>query len=135
VSLALTVSGLAKRGWVHLDIKPENVIAAPRVCLLDFGIACRQAEAARLDYVIGTLAYMAPEQRACGGSPPHRTVGPPADVYALAATLYEALTGARELQSAASLPPRLGPALLAGLEPDASGRPTATELAARLRSG
>jgi len=81
-------------GVVHRDLKPGNVLLAedgsPKVA--DFGLA-RLLDAAdggtRTGAVMGTPSYMAPEQ-ARGDN---RAVGPPADVWALGAILYEALTG------------------------------------------
>jgi eukaryotic-like serine/threonine-protein kinase len=79
-------------GVVHRDIKPENILVADkdgRAKLVDFGIA-RIVDADNLTAtgdVLGTLAYMAPEQ-AEGYRP-----GPHADVYSLALTLYEAWSG------------------------------------------
>jgi serine/threonine protein kinase len=83
-------------GIVHRDVKPSNVLVpeAPTSAgevakLTDFGVA-RLIDADQLTLtgdVIGTLAYMAPEQ--AGG----QAVGPAADVYSLALVLYEALTG------------------------------------------
>jgi hypothetical protein len=82
-------------GVVHRDVKPQNVIvrdddgAGRRAKLMDFGIA-RLAGAPTLTAsgeVVGTLAYMAPEQ--AEGHP----AGPPADVYALALSLYECWAG------------------------------------------
>ncbi len=82
------------RGVVHRDIKPQNVLVAedsePRAKLMDFGVA-RVADSAALTApgdVVGTLAYMAPEQ-AEGRS----DVGPEADVYSLALMLYECWSG------------------------------------------
>jgi serine/threonine protein kinase len=82
------------RGVVHRDIKPQNVLLTeegePRAKLMDFGVA-RLADAAALTApgdVVGTLAYIAPEQ--AEGRP---DVGPAADVYSLALTLYECWSG------------------------------------------
>lgn len=80
------------RGVVHRDIKPHNVQVLdgePRAKLMDFGIA-RLADDAPLTAagdVVGTLAYMSPEQAE------GRPAGPEADVYSLALTLYECFSG------------------------------------------
>ncbi|MFC4947680.1 serine/threonine-protein kinase [Pseudonocardia sp. GCM10023141] len=78
-------------GLVHRDLKPSNVLlAADRPRIIDFGIA-RAADATRLTTtgsVIGTPAYMAPEQ-ALGRS----DLGPACDVFALGSVLVFAATG------------------------------------------
>ena len=81
-------------GVIHRDLKPANVLLAtdgtPKIS--DFGLARRFEDASDLTMTgarIGTPSYMAPEQAAGLTS----TVGPPADIYALGAILYEMLTG------------------------------------------
>ena len=84
------------RGVVHRDIKPQNVQVTEGECegesrakLMDFGVA-HLADGASLTApgdVVGTLAYMAPEQAE------GRAAGPEADVYSLALMLYECWSG------------------------------------------
>ena len=80
------------RSVVHRDIKPQNVLVTAgeqRAKLMDFGVA-RLADAAALTApgdVVGTLAYMSPEQAE------GRAAGPEADVYSLALMLYECWSG------------------------------------------
>ncbi len=82
------------RGIVHRDLKPENVVvleagSGATVKLMDFGLACIQ-DVSRLTtegLVVGTLAYLAPEQAL--GEP----IDGRADLYALGVVLYELCTG------------------------------------------
>lgn len=86
-----------RAGIVHRDIKPGNVMLTTNddgtelVKVLDFGVARVQdsgdARLTRTGAVMGTPAYMAPEQVA------GREVGPQADIYALAAMLFDLVTG------------------------------------------
>ncbi|MEO8702359.1 MAG: serine/threonine-protein kinase [Kofleriaceae bacterium] len=85
------------RGIVHRDLKPENVfLAGPAqtVKLLDFGIAkiletsTRVAQFTAAGAVLGTLAYMAPEQLSDASSVDLRT-----DLWAVGVMLYELLSG------------------------------------------
>jgi serine/threonine protein kinase/tetratricopeptide (TPR) repeat protein len=80
------------KGFVHRDIKPDNVIIQPdSVKLTDFGLAVLVSKLAEADdqLIIGTPAYMAPEVIA-GESVDYR-----ADLYALGVTLFEMVTGGR----------------------------------------
>jgi serine/threonine-protein kinase len=84
-------------GLVHRDVKPQNLLVRPDgvVKIADFGIA-RAAEATRLTQVgtiLGTVAYLAPEQAA------GEEVTAAADLYSLGAVLYEVLTGGTPYRS------------------------------------
>jgi eukaryotic-like serine/threonine-protein kinase len=100
---ALGLQHAHEAGLVHRDVKPQNLLLREDGVLkiADFGIA-RAAESTRLTQlgtVLGTAAYLAPEQ-ALGGE-----VGPEADIYSLGAVLYEVLTGRppHEFESLADL--------------------------------
>ncbi|MGE0433917.1 MAG: protein kinase [Planctomycetota bacterium] len=78
-------------GIIHRDIKPDNILVMPDglVKLADFGLSKNQASDTRLSQsgtYVGTPAYLAPEQLG-------KNVTPLADLYALACSLYHALTG------------------------------------------
>jgi eukaryotic-like serine/threonine-protein kinase len=155
VDLALQIcSGLEAAhtsGLVHRDVKPRNLLLRPDGVLkiADFGIA-RAAESTRLTEIgtiLGTAAYLAPEQ-AEGVE-----ATPAADLYSVGAVLYELLTGrvpytATSLvellakQQAGPPPPIAGVpdwfelAVIRCLEPDPSERPSsAGELAGELAPG
>lgn len=100
--LARAVQAAHEAGVVHRDLKPSNILFAEpsaagtldpsQIRITDFGVAKRLDGGDAMtatDSVIGTPAYMAPEQ-ASGQS---RDVGPSADLYSLGAILYELLTG------------------------------------------
>jgi serine/threonine protein kinase len=75
------------RGFVHRDLKPQNVlVSGDRVLLADFGAASGAGDAHRS---AGTPRYMAPEQ--FGGDP--AAVGPAADLYAVGCLAHWLLTG------------------------------------------
>jgi serine/threonine-protein kinase len=84
-----------ERGIIHRDIKPENLFVNRdgAVRVLDFGIARindgSNVTATRTGMVVGSPAYMSPEQ-ALGKM---NSVGPQTDVYAVGATMFALLTG------------------------------------------
>jgi serine/threonine protein kinase len=102
-TLARAVQAAHDKGIVHRDLKPANVLFAedgsPKVT--DFGIAKKlDAEAHTADgSLLGTPSYMSPEQAAGNCS----AVGPPSDIHALGAILYECLTGRPPFKAATPL--------------------------------
>ena len=99
---ALLALGFAhKQGVTHRDITPANILLTPAgaVKLTDFGLA-KQASASdsvtRTGSILGTPAYMAPEQAAGDRG----SVGPTSDVYSLGSILYHMLTGRPPFQTA-----------------------------------
>ena len=144
---------MAGAGWVHLDVKPSNIVMGAPPRLIDLSVARSVERAGRLRKAIGTDAYMAPEQCLPGRA---GTVGPPADVFGLGATLHHVLSGAPPFRRGAGarrsrdpevrwpqlvrgpeplprrIPERLSAIVLRCLEPDPAARPAAAEVAAEL---
>jgi len=113
VALCDALSHAHGRGVVHRDVKPGNIMIPDRphdgagvAKLTDFGVARIAGEdvLTRTGDVVGTLAYMAPEQAE------GRDAGAEADLYALALVLYEALAGVNPVRGrgAASTARRVG---------------------------
>jgi predicted ATPase/class 3 adenylate cyclase/DNA-binding CsgD family transcriptional regulator len=88
--LAEALHYIHEQGWVHRDIKPENMLLGRNneVLLTDFGlvIPTKRSYSQQTQEIIGTIAYMAPEQIR-GHS------GPASDQYALGIVAYEWLSG------------------------------------------
>jgi serine/threonine protein kinase len=142
VSLVAQASdGLAvlhAKGVVHRDVKPQNLLLTSdglgreRLMVADLGVAKALIHASGLTDVVGTPAYMAPEQALGGG------VDERADVHGLAAVAYHLLTGhvSRDggvsgfTAAALPVPPStyvpvssdVDEAILGGLEPDREDR-------------
>jgi serine/threonine protein kinase len=98
-------------GVVHRDLKPGNIMlvapatsevsspnAAPRAVITDFGLAVchEQTRLTRSDELVGTPAYMAPEQAEPG------EITAAADIYALGLIMYEMLSGRRPFEEGAT---------------------------------
>jgi serine/threonine protein kinase len=109
-------------GIVHRDVKPHNVLVeGDRAYLSDFGLA-KSLEDSSVSgaSVVGTAAYMSPEQWR------GEAVGPAGDVYSLGCVLYEAVTGVVPMARADADPattPSLSPDLEAAIEKATAPRP------------
>ena len=152
--MASVLHYLASEDWVHLDVKPDNIVMGIPPRLLDLSLARTVERARRIDDYIGTNAYMPPEQCAPGAA---GEIGPAADVWGLGATLYHAVAGKlpfsrpRTRDDGAPLedrfpqlvqeprpwpvrvPDELGEAIMSCLHPLPEERPTASELALALQ--
>jgi serine/threonine protein kinase len=141
LQLASAVGYLHRQGYLHLDLKPSNIVAeSGRAKLIDLSIA---RPPGRVRPGVGTWCYMAPEQ-ARGGK-----VAEAADVWGIGVVLWEAACGetpfgdesieypqlehrAPPLRSRRRLPAALMDAIDRCLEPDAAARPSLAELRAVL---
>ena len=151
--VASAIHYLAEEHWVHLDVKPDNIIMGIPPRLIDLSLATTVAGATRFTSAVGTDAYMPPEQCLPGSA----TVGPPADVWGLGATLWHATAGSRPfprpdgardsevaevrfpqltqepIPLPSGTPVELADALRACLRRDPAERPSAAELVERLQ--
>jgi serine/threonine protein kinase len=100
-TLAQAVDYAHRQGVLHRDLKPSNILLSrdgqPKIS--DFGLAKQLGDAVELTHsgqIIGTPAYMAPEQADISRG----IVGPAADVYALGTIFYEMLSGRRPFTGA-----------------------------------
>jgi serine/threonine protein kinase len=154
LNVAAAIHYLGTEELVHLDVKPDNIVMGIPPRLIDLSVARSFERAARIGGTVGTDAYMAPEQ--CDTEAYAGRIGPPADVWGLAATLFHAVAGhtpfPRPKEARDSEDPRerfpqlwrdpeplprdtpeaLVELLLAGLEKDPDRRPAASELAVAL---
>lgn len=154
--LAAHVAGalqyMAQAGYVHLDVKPDNIVMGLPPRLLDLSIARTLERASRTDGPLGTDPYMAPEQclpREEATAP----IGPATDVWGLGSTLFHAVSGEKPfprgtgdggaerfpqlvedpLPLPAWLPEELSALILQTLERDPADRPNCAELVERLQ--
>jgi eukaryotic-like serine/threonine-protein kinase len=150
--VASVIHYMAEEGWVHLDLKPDNLVMGIPPRVIDLSLARTIERAQRLTNYIETNAYMPPEQ--CN---PRGEVGPPADVWGLGATLYHAVAGRLPFRGPRSrdegapledrypqledeprawrrpVPQALSDAILSCLRKEPAERPTAGELAMMLQ--
>jgi len=93
--LAAHVAGalqyMANSGYVHLDVKPDNIVMGVPPRLIDLSIARTVERAATTTGPLGTDPYMPPEQ--CVGESAGSCIGPAADAWGLGATLFHAVSG------------------------------------------
>jgi eukaryotic-like serine/threonine-protein kinase len=154
--LAAHVAGalqyMAQAGYVHLDVKPDNIVMGLPPRLLDLSIAHTLERAARTDGPLGTDPYMAPEQclpREKASAP----ICPATDVWGLGATLFHAVSGEKPFPRGSGgggaerfpqlvedpgplpgrVPEELAELILEMLDRDPEGRPSCADAVERLQ--
>jgi serine/threonine protein kinase len=136
-ALSSALAYMSGEGWLHLDVKPRNVVMTGTPRLIDLSVARTVQRARATTGRIGTDAYMSPEQ--CDPSR-FQEIGPAADVFGLGATMFEAVVGGQAFPAPArerfpqlrperpELPPKVPPGLasliLACLADDPAARPS-----------
>ncbi|MFQ5607087.1 MAG: protein kinase [Candidatus Zixiibacteriota bacterium] len=117
--IVMTLKGLDyahKNGVIHRDVKPANILIDlhGNAKVADFGIAhlagAPDGEATSANIVMGTMAYMSPEQKLSSTNVDHTT-----DIYAVGVMLYEALLGQKPLGKF-KLPSEMNPKIPAGFD-------------------
>ena len=100
LQVARAIEYMHRLGFVHTDIKPENILVDDRgdVRVIDFGVACKRCETK--DRVQGTPEFMAPEQVS------KKPLDERTDIYNLGATMYKVLTGKVTPENATIVAPR-----------------------------
>jgi serine/threonine protein kinase len=148
VEVASVLHYMHGQGYVHLDVKPSNIIMGAPAKLIDVSLARRLDRVDRLRTPVGTDAWMAPEQAA-----PQRAGVPGAasDVWGLGASLFHAVSGQRPFDEGVrdagdpvvefpqlvdeprplpeSVPAPVAGLVLDSLLPDPAERPTPAQLA------
>ncbi len=138
--LCSAIGYVHRRGVLHLDLKPSNVVCEwGQAKVIDFSVARRPGRARR---PVGTHVYMSPEQARAG------VLTEAADVWGIGGVLYEAATGKRAfsgredglhpqlarraepVRARRRLPAALSEAIDACLSPEPEARPSTAELAA-----
>ncbi|MGW4964046.1 protein kinase domain-containing protein [Nonomuraea sp. NPDC004186] len=139
ITTLVALDAIHRAGIVHRDFKPSNVIMGQEgPVVIDFGIARVLDHSTTGSGLVGTPAYLSPEQ--LNGEP----AGAASDVFAWAATMVYAATGHRAFSGTvtagvlnaimtrepdlAGVPDRLRPLLAAGLAKDPASRPSITDL-------
>ena len=150
--VATALVALHGSGWLHGDVKPENVLVSPQghAMLIDLGLARKlgSRECQGGEVLAGILDYVSPESFL-----PTATLTGESDIYSLGAMLYELLTGqplfeeadptrlallhlrqtpADVREAALDVPPALGRLVMRMLAKDPLRRPTAEEIVRQL---